>query len=169
MDISLDQLEAIGKQSFEYCFQEGAFFFPKVIYRHVGGEIILAQYESEFEQFVNLCLLAAHGGRLEFIAHTGDTYYFNAQADPETTKRILDGETSASEQFEEGNPNASEALIIITLDTEGHFDQRVLPYHRQGKTLRWSDAVVLPEGMQAQGRYAEVMLAAIHTSGPPKG
>lgn len=164
METSLESLEQIGKQSFEYCFEKGLFFFPKVLSCPVGGQMLLAQYETEFDQFVALCAIAASTGPLEFIAHTADSYYFNAEADPETAQRMVDGETSASEQFEEGNPLSSEALIILIIDAKGHFEQRVLPYQRRGKTLRWSDAVVVPEGLQPTGRYAEVMAATIKTS-----
>jgi hypothetical protein len=169
MDTSIEELEAIGKQAFEHCFQAGLFFFPKVLYRTVGGELVLAQYETEFEQFRFLCMLVAEAGPLEFIAHTADTYYFNAEADPEMTKRIQAGETSASEQFEQENPNSSEALVIIIMDAECHTQQRVLPYVRQGKTLHWSEPRVLPEGLQAAGRYAEVMADAIKASYDAQG
>jgi hypothetical protein len=164
METSIESLEQIGKQSFEHCFQNGLFFFPKVLSCPINGQMILSQYEGDFNQFVNLCVIAARSGPLEFIAHTGDTYYFNAEADPLMVQRMVDGETSASEQFEEGNPNSSEALIILVIDAQGHFEQRVLPYRRDGKKLRWSEAVVVPEGLQPTGRYAEVMAATIKAS-----
>lgn len=164
MDTSLEELEAIGKQAFEHAFQAGQFFFPKVLYKQVGGDMILAQYEGDFDQFRNLCILAASGGPLEFIEHTGDIYYLDAVADPETYKRIEAGETSASEQFEAENPAASEALAILVIDAQGTFVSRVVPYKRKGKTLVWHKPLPFPDSLQPQGRYAEVMAAAIKAS-----
>lgn len=164
MDTPIAELEAIGKQTFEQAFQMGQFFFPKVVWKHLDRrQFNIAMYETEFEAFVRVCEMTATRP-LEFLAHTTDSYYFNAKADPETTKRIQAGETSAREQFEEENPNASEALIIMVIDALGRFEHRTLPYKRQGKTLRWSDPVVLPEGIQPSGRYADVMAATIKAS-----
>jgi hypothetical protein len=164
MDIPIEELEAIGKQSFEDSFQAGGFFFPKVVWSYRGGGIEIGMYETEYENFVGLCEYIASHGPLDFLAHTADSYYFNAEADPETAKRIIAEETSASEQFEEGNPNASEALIVIVIDSEGRFDQRVLPYVRHGKTLEWSGPVTVPDSAQATGRYAETLAATIKAS-----
>jgi hypothetical protein len=164
MDITLDSLEEIGKTSFTAAFNAGDFYFPKVVWGVKDGEIKIGMYETDFDLFCVMCSEAANDGPLEFIAHTVDTYYFDAKADPETAKRIQEGETSATEQFENENPNASEALAIVIVDAEDNRDSRMLLYKRHGRTLRWGQVINRPPGVEIKGRYPEVMAAAIKAS-----
>jgi hypothetical protein len=161
--LDMDSLEEIGKTSFTAAFQEGQFYFPKVLYGVVGGPIKIVMYESDFDLFVEVCRDAAKAGALEFIAHTTDSYWFNAQADPETLKRIMAGETSPTELFENDHPNAFEALSMTMVDKDGVKYARTCPYKRQGYGLVWLDPIK-GEATETAGRYIDAMTAAIEAS-----
>jgi len=164
MDISMDSLEEIGKTSFAATLQEGQFYFPKVLYGVLDGQIKLVMYESDFDLFVKACQMAALEGPLEFIAHTTDSYWFDAKADPETANRIMAGETSATALFESEHPHAHEALTMVMVDKDGNKYARTIPYKRQGqRALRWLDPIK-GEGTETAGRYIDVLAAAIKAS-----
>jgi len=164
MDITT--LEMIGKNSFEVSFAAGEFFFPKVVWQHTDGKLQIGMYETEFKLFKAMCIEIAGQGPLEYISHAADSYHFDStKADKATAQALLAGEMRVSELFEQGHPAATEALAIVYVNVDGTHDQRILPYVRNGRTLRWEESVV--EAMlkpRLAGRYIDTMAAAIEAS-----
>jgi len=165
-------LVQMGKSAFDAINRAGQFFFPKIAVGRVkeDSKVEIAQYESEFEQFqVVMRTIAIHGGPIDWIAHTADTYQFMADlhspADAATTNRIHRGEVTVTELFEEGHPRATEALTIVKINRFGFTDSAIVPYTRPSAVkVQWGMLQQRDTVAAIQGRYIDAMRDAIALS-----
>lgn len=162
MDISMEDLSVMSKQSFELIFRMGQFYMPKIaVSRSAESKIEIAQYEGGFEQ-LNLALdLLAKMGPIEWISHTADSYTVNLSEDDPLFEDISRGITSATAMFQDGDPRAFEALQLLKVTWQGEAEAMAMPYMRHPDRIEWIETPTLPF---PQGRFVKAIRAAIEAS-----
>lgn len=172
--MDLAKVTEIGQAAFVRTFEAGAFFFPKIVVERADGNIELAQYESGYDSYLNTLMAVLTMGPIKSLAHTADSYHVRLDEVPEAGreelyKQLQDGDTSATQLFEEGFPHAYESLnvLLVTLTdletgdlTREHIH---LPYKRHPHQIEWMEAQI-PDGIVPQGRYVVALEEAIKAS-----
>lgn len=165
MDISMEDLSVMGKQSFEMIFRVGQFYSPKIaVCRSREGKIEIAQYEGTFEGLNVVLQALAQMGPIEWMSHTADAYTIVLEDENDPLVDDIDrGITSPSALFEAGDPRAIEALQIVKISHNGKSEAMSLPYRRLPDRIEWVnvEALVSPD---AAGRVVRVMRSAVEAS-----
>lgn len=161
----MKDLSVIGMRSFETTNRVGQFYFPKVAAGRPNAlKIEIAQYESGYEEFVNLLGVLARLGPIEWLAHTADAYTVTFEdGDDPLVDQIDRGITSPTALFEAEDPRAIEALQIVKVTSDGEAEGLSLPYRRVPQRIEWVDVPVLSQA-EAVGRYVGAMHTAIKAS-----
>lgn len=172
--MNIDQVADIGKDVFMRTWETGAFFFPKIVVERVDGAIEIAQYETGYDSYLHTLAAIMTFGPIKSLSHTADSYHVRLIDVPEDQREVLyqrlqDGDTSATQLFEEGFPHAYESLnvILVTLtDLENGDvtrDHVHLPYKRHPDRIEWLPAEE-PDGVVPRGRYVVGLEEALKAS-----
>jgi len=165
MEPALDDLIMMGKTVMEFTCRTGTFFFPKIAVCRKGSEDIeVGQYESTLDQLEDLLGEMASFGPIEWIAHTADSYDFRGDSDhPDDvalTQRVVGGEITLGELFDDGDPRVCEAMSVLVVSADG--EQMVMvPYHRMpGNRLEWET----PRPYSAENMARQAFIHAVRNA-----